>query len=307
MNKLDFTNQDYEKKINFFNKFFLKVSKEEKLEENKYLIYSYKNYVITFYDLDFYNNLKELDDFYEFIHKSGFLTDEIIDYGIVPDYELSYKLVEYHEEESLENLLESMGKDQQVRYGQLIGQRLNNLHSIKTTTKVNEENTWYKSINERSKNACNTYCKTNILGFEYIFEDIINENIHFLRKSAYGIIHGSLDLKNIRIDNEGQIFLLGLKDYDYGDPIYDLAFLERIGIVYPDFANSFLNSYFDYNIPRQVFKKMAIYSSLDALERLSNRMLLSEGDRHNLEMETKEFAKNLSEMDNFIPSWYKGI
>lgn len=303
MNKLNFTIEDLEKKIKYFSDNSLRINNMDYLADDKILIYSDKKYVVTFYDIHSYSKLEDQASMFEFIKDCGISVTDFLDYGIIPYESLSYKLVEYDEEASMFKQLENFAVNEQKKYGKSLGEKINKFHNIKIL--MNEEINWQEYIRERFNKASENYTQKRLVGCEYIFEDIIRDNLYVLGDSPTRLIHGNLSLKYLRVDEHDNIYLLGLKEYTYGDPMYDLAFLWEIGIDYPDFAKAFINGYFKNHVPRKIFTKIAVYNSLVMIELMESRDKLSDKERIDIVNRSKKIASYYCSLDNFIPDWYK--
>lgn len=255
------------RKIKFFDN--KEINNIEKISSNKLKIeIGSKNYTLGLYPLDFYKDLDIEQKLEKYLDEAGVDVLKVYDLGILPDINKSYKVFDYRKEMSLKEFLELADKNEAYKKGHELGKILNKFHNIYIDDKQID---WYKEFNTKVNYVMYMHGLIDKKGDkDYMLIDFINSNKHIAKNTAINLIHSNLDLKNIRISEEG-IDLRGLKELKKGDGVIDFVLANEIAIDNPSFSYGMIMGYNNGNMPsRKFFKLLSLYQSYYLLESIVN-------------------------------------
>ena len=117
-------------------------------------------------------------------------------------------------------------------------------------------------------------------------------------------MYQNISEKNIRIFDEGEFDIRGLKEIKIGDGVSDFVNINKIAIKYPEFAKGVLDSYHnDEVISRKFYRLLSFYQVYYILE-----SLVDIRDKKEPYLNEQEIEAILNMYDNFseiIPTWAK--
>lgn len=303
--KMNDKSLDIIKRTKFFTDKIKNISSIEDISSNKIRVISNeKSYVLGLYSMDDFDKLKKEEIINNYLKSIDLLdTLDLFEIGIMPDINKSYKIFEYRDEISLGDYLDKLKKDEIYNIGIKFGKILKNIH-IK---KIDEYDgfDWYKNVDTKVnfllyRHGLNKINDNN----DYILIDYLTSNKYICKNTAFNSLYQNISEKNIRIFDDGEIDIRGLKEIKIGDGVSDFVNINKIAIKYPEFAKGVLDSYHnDEVISRKFYRLLSFYQVYYILE-----SLVDIRDKKEPYLNEQEIEAILNMYDNFseiIPSWAK--
>lgn len=298
---MKYDSNDILKKSDFFKDKLGDVCEVVEISDNKLKITTQESvYVLGLYPMESFNQIEKEDKINKYLKDLGLKPLEKYHYGIMPDINKSYKIFEYRDEISLAKFLNKSDSKAKYQIGIKFGQVLKKIHSI--PVKNIKTDYWYNNVQT----------KVNLLLYrhglqdeandrDYILIDYLNENMYLTKNTSTNILYTNLNDKNIRIYDDDQIDIRGLKELEYGDGISDFVEINKIAINHPDFAKGVLDSYYDFKpIPRKLYRLLSFYQVYEILKSLVN--IRSGEDSYLNQEEIEELFNMYEDFSNIEPS-----
>lgn len=268
---------------------------------NKYkVITPSEQTILTFYEINEFSAIDLEARIWDSLFECGLRNLKILDYGSLANVNLSYKVVEFRREIALETYLDSSSVIENYDIGTIVGEILYRFHALDLKSETGSWNKRYSTdLNVLLFNYGNLQQKG---AKDYLLLDYITANRKLLKNTTKRTIHGSITLKNIRVDDAGLIDLRGLRSVLEGDPIYDMRRFNHIGIRYPSFVKGIIDAYMNSTPPRIFFRLLSFYTAVEMLHNIVLRR--TEGETT---MYTKDEELIFDTYQDFTlvkPSWY---
>ncbi|MDD7383551.1 MAG: kanamycin kinase [Peptoniphilaceae bacterium] len=273
----------------------------EQIADNKWKIKTGKNvFVIGLYEIELFKYIEVENKIAEALIKSNVDILKIYDFGIMPDLNCSYKILDFRPEENLKEYILNHDKKDNYNLGYKFGKILYDLHNLNIDGEIVDwKNQFLTGLNLLLFN----YGMIKESGVkDYLLLDHISENKRLLVNTASNLLYTNLNYKNIRVYSGDKINLRGLKTLKYGDGISDFIAINTLSILSPHFSKAVVDGYNNgKNPPRKFFRLMSFYEAcflLDQLVKIRNNK--------NSELGEDEIDKIINNYDNFtefIPKW----
>lgn len=295
---------DIVKRSKFFVDKINQISLIDEIASNKIrIILDDKSYVLGLYAINEFDKLKKEEIINNYLKNIEMLdTLDLYEIGIMPDINKSYKIFEYRNEISLGEYLDRVSKDKSYEIGLKFGKILKNIHD----KKIDEDKgfDWYKDIDTKVNFLLYRHGLNKIKDNDYILIDYLSSNKYICKNTVSNSLYQNINDKNIRIFDENEIDIRGLKEIKIGDGVSDFVNINKIAIKYPDFSKGVLNSYHDSDIiSRKFFRLLSFYQAYYILESLVD--IRDKKKSYLTEEEIDEIFKMYDNFSEIIPSWAK--
>lgn len=214
-----------------------------------------------------------------------------------------YSIQSWIEGDDAEDLILSMNREEQYRYGYDAGKILTRIHSlpapadaeaweIRFNAKINRKIAMYEAC-DRKYNC----------GGEY-FLDFIADNRQLLKGRPQTYQHGDYHIANMMIDNKGQLIVIDFDRDDYGDPWEEFNRIVWCAQAAPAFASGMVDGYFDGEVPMDFWKLLALYICSNTLSSLPWAVPYGEEQTRVMENQATQVLQWYEGMKNMVPAWY---
>ncbi len=207
---------------------------------------------------------------------------------------------EWLEGDYLEGILEVLPLEDQYNLGYEAGKILRKIHSIK-----GKSYDWSKKYEKALEKTIEDYISYGVKhkkSFNII--EFINSNKDVLNSYSISYLHGDFCLKNIILDSNKELGLVNFEKSFYGDSLKDFYEFSLISNISTSFAIGQIRGYLGNNIPKDFFKKVAVYTALFLLESLT---VASKENQENVDLIISDVNETLFQYDNFkdvVPKWF---
>lgn len=215
-----------------------------------------------------------------------------------------YFLQSWIEGKDFEEVLTRLTDTQQYDYGIEAGQILKHIHSIEAPDTQEE---WEVRFNRKIEKKIKMY-KDCPIKYEYgqAFIDYINANCYLLKSRPQCYQHGDYHVGNMMIDSEGKLQIIDFDRDDLGDPWEEFNRIVWSAQKSSLFASGMVNGYFNDNVPMDFWRLLALYISNNTLSSITWAIPFGQSEIDTMINQAKEVLKWYDNMQNPVPTWYKG-
>ena len=215
-----------------------------------------------------------------------------------------YCLQSWIEGKNFEEVIIMLTDKDQYDYGVQAGQILKKIHTIKIP---DTHEKWEIQFNRKIERKIQMYkeCPIKYENGQF-FIDYINKNRYLLNSRPQCYQHGDYHVGNMMIDNYGNLQIIDFDRADFGDPWQEFDRIVWSAQKSPLFASGMVNGYFDENVPMDFWKLLALYISNNTISSISWAMQFGKNEINNMINQAKEVLQWYDNMQNPVPTWYKG-
>lgn len=293
---------DIIKRTNIFKNEIDNIVRINEISSNKLKIdFKESTYVLGLYSIADYDNLKKENEINNYLRSIDVNPLDLYEIGIMPDLNKSYKVFEYRDEISLKEYIQNFTNKEIYDLGIKFGEILKKIHMKKINTNIDFD--WHKKVETKINLLLYRQGLSKNAGVnDYILIDYLQSNSYICKNTSSNILYEGLSDKNIRIYDDNEIDIRGLKDLNVGDGISDFVNINKIAINSPDFARGVLKAYHKEElVSRKFYRLLSLYQAYYVLE-----SLVDIRDKKKSYLSEDEINKILLMYDNFstiIPSW----
>lgn len=263
-----------------------------------------KKFLLRITEVSNYETKKKDYDFLLSINKAGLPVPKAFDFGTCEDGNSVYMLLEWMEGEEAEKVVPTMTKDKQYSIGVTSGQILKGLHENSTINHMDRD--WYDRYFDVIHPRIEAY-KNEGVPFEGADEilSFIEENKHLLHERRQCRIHGDYHLGNLIINEDEEIFVIDWQTVDFegvGDPWVDFI---NIGIEHPAFAAGQIDGYFNYQVPEEFWRMLALYLAVSAITSIVWAKYFAPERLESILELNRNVVKWYDGMNQVVPSWHR--
>ena len=200
-----------------------------------------------------------------------------------------------------EDTVPNLPPSQQYSLGIETGQILKKIHMIPAP---DDQQQWEERFNAKIDRKIKMYneCTLKYENDDAIIE-YINNNRHLLANRPQCYQHGDYHIGNMMIEN-GKIVIIDFDRYDFGDPWEEFNRIVWTAQISPLFASGMIDGYFDYNIPMEFWKLLALYISSNTLSSLPWAIPFGDKEIKTMINQANDILNWYDNMRNPVPSWY---
>ena len=216
-----------------------------------------------------------------------------------------YAIQSWIDGEDAEEVILSMDKDMQYRYGWDAGQILARIHTIPASLDAPD---WETRFNAKIDRKIRMYEECP-LKYEngLLFLSFLENNRHLLKGRSQSYQHGDYHIGNMMIDKDGVLTIIDFDRDDFGDPWEEFNRIVWCAESSPAFASGMVDGYFDSEVPMEFWKLLALYISSNTLSSLPWAIPFGEGEIRVMRKQAAQVLEWYDGMKNVVPTWYKKV
>ena len=201
-----------------------------------------------------------------------------------------------------EEVIPTLSKDNQYRYGLDAGRILKKIHSIPAPADVHN---WEEYFNRKIDRKLEAYlaCPLRYEGGDH-FINYLAENRHLLKNRPQCYQHGDYHVGNMMIDSHGVLTVIDFDRDDWGDPWEEFNRIVWCAQLSPRFASGMVDGYFSGSVPERFWRLLALYMSSNALSSLPWAVDFGEKEISVMRRQASEILVWYDNMTRFVPRWY---
>ena len=201
-----------------------------------------------------------------------------------------------------EEVIPTLSKDNQYRYGLDAGRILKKIHSIPAPADVHN---WEEYFNRKIDRKLEAYlaCPLRYEGGDH-FINYLAENRHLLKNRPQCYQHGDYHVGNMMIDSHGVLTVIDFDRDDWGDPWEEFNRIVWCAQLSPSFASGMVDGYFSGSVPERFWRLLALYMSSNALSSLPWAVDFGEKEISVMRRQASEILVWYDNMTRFVPRWY---
>ena len=201
-----------------------------------------------------------------------------------------------------EEIIPTLTKDEQYRYGLDAGRILKKIHSIPAPPGIHD---WEEYFNRKIDRKLEMYhhCPLRYDGGEH-FIRYLAENRHLLKNRPQCYQHGDYHVGNMMIDANGVLTVIDFDRDDWGDPWEEFNRIVWCAQLSPRFASGMVDGYFGSEVPEEFWRLLALYASSNALGSLPWAIPFGEEEISVMHRQASEILVWYDNMTRFVPRWY---
>lgn len=215
-----------------------------------------------------------------------------------------YSIQSWIDGQDAEELLVSMTREQQYKYGMDAGRILATIHTIPAPVDAPD---WEMRFNAKIDRKIAMYeaCELKYENGEDAFLDYIAQNRHLLRGRPQSYQHGDYHIGNMMIDRNGVLTIIDFDRDDFGDPWEEFNRIVWCAQPAPAFASGMVDGYFHGEMPMDFWRLLALYICSNTLSSLPWAIPFGEGEIQIMQKQAAQVLEWYNGMENVIPSWYR--
>ena len=216
----------------------------------------------------------------------------------------AYSIQSWIDGEDAEELVMSMNRENQYRYGLDAGQILAKIHTIPAPADAPSWETRFNAKIDR-KIAMYESCELKYESGGDAFLEYLAQNRHLLSNRPQSYQHGDYHIGNMMIDRNGVLTIIDFDRDDFGDPWEEFNRIVWCAQAAPAFASGMVDGYFDGNVPMAFWKLLALYICSNTLSSLPWAIPFGEGEIQVMRNQAAQVLEWYDGMKNVVPSWYQ--
>ena len=201
-----------------------------------------------------------------------------------------------------EEIIPTLAKEDQYRYGLDAGRILKKIHSIPAPADVHD---WEEYFNRKIDRKMEAYlaCPLRYEGGEH-FIRYLAENRHLLKNRPQSYQHGDYHVGNMMIDARGVLTVIDFDRDDWGDPWEEFNRIVWCAQLSPRFASGMVDGYFEGRVPEIFWRLLALYMSSNSLSALPWAVDFGEKEISVMRRQASEILGWYDNMTRSVPRWY---
>ncbi len=252
-----------------------------------------------------YDRKKNQHDYLKLIAASGGSVPEPVGFGLCGNGKSIYLQTKWLYGYQATTKLGDLDAYRQYDLGTSAGLNLKFIHCcpIPTRRAVCWEAAQLKRWQRAWDNYRKSYCK---IPYDQKIINLINNNLPLLADRPQRLLHGGFETDNVVISYEDSLSLIDLDNWQYGDPLYDLANVltqsRHLGVPY---AIGILDCYFCFEISDTDLRLMALYGAMNLIERAATQQINLDASFQRTAELIQLFIRDFHGCRNISPFWYK--
>ncbi|MBO7292618.1 MAG: phosphotransferase [Clostridia bacterium] len=192
--------------------------------------------------------------------------------------------------------------EEQYTYGYRAGELLSKIHTLPAPEGREDWESYYGRKIDRKLRQYRD-CPLRYEGGEAL-EAFVTAHRHLLAGRPTTLHHGDYHIGNMRIGEDGRLYIIDFDRFDYGDPWEEFNRIVWCVKESPRFATGMVNGYFGGDVPREFFELLALYIATNTLSSLPWAIPFGEGEVATMRAQAREVLDWYSGMTTAVPSWY---
>ena len=225
-----------------------------------------------------------------------------LDFGECDNGKKAFQLLTWVEGEDAEIALPQLREEQQYKLGVKAGEILRKIHSIPAP---NNQKPWDERFNRKIDITLEKYLKCGVkVNEEENIIKFIEGNRHYINGREQTFQHGDFHVGNMLIHN-GDLYIIDFNRSGFGDPWEEYDRINFTWLVSIPFALGQIHSYFNYKVPDEFFKVLALYNARLILSSIHWSIPFGDEDLKIALSNAEEILKSYKNFTTHIPAWYK--
>lgn len=235
--------------------------------------------------------------------KTGVNMSMPIQNGLFDNDRRVYTLLTWVEGIEAGEYLKQVSKLEQYKLGCAAGRALRQLHTLSAPSNVES---WETQYNRKIDSKIRKYrdCPIRLNG-EKKFLDFIAENRSLLKNREQTYHHGDFHVGNLLVTSRSAIGIIDFNRVDYGDPWEEFNRVVFCSGVSTSFATGRIDGYFDYEVPEDFFRLLALYISVNCISSLPWAIPFGEKEVNTMLQQAESILGFYHNFSTTIPSWYE--
>ncbi len=229
-----------------------------------------------------------------------------IRFGVDPKGQSVYLLRDWVLGQNARTVLHEQDPIEQYALGHELGLALGILHQLQPQVSCSD---WTVSLDQEierlkgllSPQDLRLVCINRLLAY-------LSQNRSALVGRPKAVIHGSVDFDHIILTREQALYLIDFDTWRYADPLYDLSsVITDISPISRWFATGVLDCYFQYAVSTRVFRLIACYAALRALQVFVCDSRRGPAQRQQALAGVQQLIRHYQNMTQIVPVWYQAL
>lgn len=224
-----------------------------------------------------------------------------IEFGICE--EGVYSIQSWVDGEDAEDVLMSMDREDQYRYGLDAGRILAKIHTIPAPPDAPD---WESKFNAKIDRKIAMYeaCPLKYDRGGDAFLRFLAENRHLLKNRPQCYQHGDYHVGNMMLEN-GRLIIIDFDRDDFGDPWEEFNRIVWCAQAAPAFASGMVDGYFDGPVPMEFWRLLALYICSNTLSSLPWAIPYGQEQIQVMRNQAEEILQWYDGMQTVVPKWYR--
>ena len=234
------------------------------------------------------------------VYALGIPMPKPVEIGICDDG--AYTIESFIDGVDAEEYINGSSFEKQYSYGLDAGRILAKLHTLPAPPDAER---WDIRFNAKIDRKIEMYEKCELkYDNGQPFLNYLAENRHYLSDRPQTYQHGDYHIGNMMIDRNGILNIIDFDRDDHGDPWEEFNRIVWCVPNMPYFASGMVDGYFDFAVPAEFWKLLAIYICSNTLSSLPWAIPYGEKEIVTMKDQANDVLKWYDNMTKDVPNWY---
>lgn len=225
-----------------------------------------------------------------------------LSFGICNSGKSVYQILTWCEGKEAKELLPSLSKQKQYKFGQEAGHILKQMQQLENYPPSSD---WAKIYGAKVKKYIENYESCGeVLADDKILFSFLEKHFFCLDNRPMCLLHGDFQSDNMVISPNGELYIIDFQGSGLVDPYYTLTGVMVTAEVSTQFSNGQLHSYFNGSIPANFWELNAFYMVAESINAFSVAVTLGQEEVDYSKKMIKEMLDWVDNFNNLIPNWY---
>lgn len=214
-----------------------------------------------------------------------------------------YTLFTWLEGQDADILVPGYSPKEQYTLGKKAGQILKKLHSYGAPE---NQRSWELRYNEKIDQKILAYeeCGEALIGDKTYFK-YIEKHRDLLEGRPQCFQHGDYHIGNMIINDQQELGIIDFNRFSFGDPWEEFNRIPFSAEVSEEFATGMIHGYFSHKVPKEFFKLLKLYVSVNQLSALPWAMKYGKRDVERMKELSEKTLETYDGFNSSVPKWYR--
>lgn len=242
-------------------------------------------------------------EFLDQCKKNDIPTHNLTGHGNCLENQYYFLLLEWVDGKDAEEEITNFSKYDQYELGIQSGKILKKIHNFNLN--LHPRASWLTRYNKKIDSKIKMYEECEL---KYEKGDLLLATVDKYRELVKDVAlvphHGDYHIGNMLIDSNGQLHIIDFDRHDHGDPWEEFNRITWCVEASHEFASGRINGYFNDQVPKDFWKLLLLYITVNSLSSLPWAIRFGEEEIKTMRHGAEKLLETYDDFNRIIPSWY---